>query len=227
MDASAPAHGSKMDILILLGAPGSGKGTLAARLVEKVEGFSTVSTGDLLRSAVKEGTPAGLKAKPVMEQGGLVPDELIAEMIGDYLAQAPKSGVLALDGFPRTVRQADMLETILKENGARLLKAVQLDVPEPVIMERLGGRRVCPACKAGYHVTGLPPKTPGICDRCGATLVIRKDDNPETIANRLRVYAEQTAPLVDYYAQRGLLVTVPAAGPVDQTAETICRDILA
>lgn len=216
-----------MDILILLGAPGSGKGTLAARLVEKVANFSTVSTGELLRVAVKEGTPAGLKAKPIMEQGGLVSDELIAEMIGDYLAQAPKTGVLALDGFPRTVRQADMLEEILKANDAKLLKAVQLDVPEAVIMERLGGRRVCPKCNAGYHVTGLPPKQEGICDQCGTELTIRKDDNPETIAKRLSVYAEQTAPLIDYYQSRNALVCVPAGGQVDQTVAFICQNVLA
>lgn len=200
-----------MNVVILLGAPGSGKGTLAAELA-KVPGIAHLSTGDLLRGAVKAGTPAGIEAKGYMESGNLVPDALIARMVGDYLAENAALSTVLLDGFPRNVAQAEILSDLLKDNGVTLRCALLLDVPDEVVVRRISGRRVCPKCGAGFNVDTLPPKVEGVCDACGAALVIRKDDAPETVRHRLEVYAEQTFPLIAYYKEKGLLRTVDGAG---------------
>jgi len=190
-----------MDIVILLGAPGSGKGTIAARLASEDSRLRHVSSGDLLRGAVAKGTPAGVEAKGYMEKGALVPDALVAQMIKDVLAETEGDVTMLLDGFPRNVAQAEILE----RTGAPVRSVVLVDVPDEVIAERIAGRRTCPQCKAGYHVKALPPKVEGVCDKCGAALVVRKDDNPETVKDRLVVYHRETEPLVAFYEAKGLL----------------------
>jgi adenylate kinase len=190
-----------MNIVILLGAPGSGKGTVAAALAQDDATLRHVSSGDLLRGAVAKGTPAGLEAKSYMEKGLLVPDALIAQMIKDVLAETQGDVTMLLDGFPRNVTQAKILE----ETGAPVRSAVLVDVPDEIIAGRIAGRRACPSCKAGYHITALPPKVEGICDNCGTALVTRKDDNPETVKDRLVVYHRETEPLIAFYEAKGLL----------------------
>jgi adenylate kinase len=200
-----------MEIVIMLGAPGSGKGTLAVELAKETA-IRHLSSGDLLRAAVKEGTPAGVKAKAYMESGNLVPDELIAEMIEDVVRADANTQTLLLDGFPRNVPQAEILAGMMARAGVTLRCALLLDVPDEVVVRRISGRRVCPTCGAGFNVDLLPPKQEGICDACGAELIIRKDDKPETVRHRLEVYAEQTFPLIEYYRGTDKLVTVDGSG---------------
>ncbi len=190
-----------MNIVILLGAPGSGKGTIAGRLASENGNLKHVSSGDLLRGAVAKGTPAGLEAKGYMEKGALVPDALIAQMIKDVIAETSGEVTMLLDGFPRNVAQAEILE----QTGAPVRSVVLVDVPDEIIADRIAGRRTCPKCKAGYHVKALPPKVEGVCDKCGAELVIRKDDNPDTVKDRLIVYHRETEPLILFYERKGLL----------------------
>ena len=190
-----------MNIVILLGAPGSGKGTIAGRLAGENANLKHVSSGDLLRGAVAKGTPAGIEAKGYMEKGDLVPDSLIAQMIKDVIAETTGDVTMLLDGFPRNVAQAEILE----KTGAPIRSAVLVDVPDEIIADRIAGRRTCPKCKAGYHVKNLPPKVEGVCDKCGAALVIRKDDNPDTVKDRLTVYHRETEPLIAFYEKKGLL----------------------
>lgn len=190
-----------MNIVILLGAPGSGKGTIASRLVGENGNLRHVSSGDLLRGAVAKGTSAGVEARGYMEKGALVPDALIAQMIKDVIAETTGDVTMLLDGFPRNVAQAEILE----ETGAPVRSAVLVDVPDEIIADRIAGRRTCPKCKAGYHVKALPPKVEGVCDRCGTALVIRKDDNPDTVKDRLVVYHRETEPLIAFYERKGLL----------------------
>lgn len=190
-----------MNIVILLGAPGSGKGTIAGRLAGENANLKHVSSGDLLRGAVAKGTPAGIEAKGYMEKGNLVPDSLIAQMIKDVIAETTGDVTMLLDGFPRNVAQAEILE----KTGAPIRSAVLVDVPDEIIADRIAGRRTCPKCKAGYHVKNLPPKVEGVCDKCGAELVIRKDDNPDTVKDRLAVYHRETEPLIAFYEKKGLL----------------------
>lgn len=208
-----------MDIVVLLGAPGSGKGTVAAKLAAEQEGLKHVSSGDLLRAAVAKGTEAGKAAKDCMEAGKLVPDELIARMIGDAVAENTAARTMLLDGFPRNLEQAEMLEKM----GSSVRRAVLIDVPDSIIQDRIAGRRTCPQCKAGYHVTNLPPKVPGKCDKCGCELVVRKDDNPDTVRDRLEVYHRQTEPLVRYYRDKGLLATVDGTVGVDGVAAAFLK----
>ena len=210
-----------MEIIILLGAPGAGKGTAAARLVERLAARH-VSSGDLLRDAVKRGTPAGREADGYMRRGELVPDALIGRIISDLLAAGGTDARYLLDGFPRTAAQADMLDAVVAAQGGRIRAAVLLEVPEDVLVERLAGRRVCPQCAAGYHVRTLPPRTAGVCDACRAALVQRPDDAPETVRNRLAVYQRQTAPLVAWYESRGALVRVDGVG----SADAVCARIV-
>lgn len=200
-----------MEIVIMLGAPGSGKGTLAVELA-KVPGIRHLSSGDLLRAAVKEGTPAGVKAKAYMESGNLVPDELIAEMIEDVVRADSETQTLLLDGFPRNVPQAEILAGMMARAGVTLRCALLLEVDDEIVIRRISGRRVCPTCGAGFNVDCLPPKQDGICDACGAELIIRKDDKPETVRHRLEVYAEQTFPLIEYYRAADKLITVNGSG---------------
>ena len=190
-----------MNIVILLGAPGSGKGTIAGRLAAEDASLKHVSSGDLLRGAVAKGTAAGVEAKGFMDRGELVPDALIARMIKDVIAETQGDVTMLLDGFPRNVAQAE----ILAATGAPIRSVVLVDVPDAVIADRIAGRRTCPNCKAGYHVKALPPKVEGVCDKCGAALVVRKDDNPETVKDRLVVYHRETEPLIAYYEGKGML----------------------
>jgi len=213
-----------MNIVILLGAPGSGKGTVATRLAERDSAFMHVSSGDLLRDAVKDKTSAGLEAEGFMKRGELVPDALIGDMIRDYIKGVECDCTLLLDGFPRTLAQADILEQVIAESGdVRLSPAVLLEVDDEILFERIAGRRTCPACGAGYHVKTIPPLKEGICDVCGAELVIRKDDNPETVRNRLAVYREQTVPLVDFYEARCLLKKVAGVGSINDIVERVSQ----
>ena len=190
-----------MNIVILLGAPGSGKGTIAGKLAGENANLKHVSSGDLLRGAVAKGTPAGVEAKGYMEKGSLVPDALIAQMIKDVIAETTGDVTMLLDGFPRNVAQAEILE----KTGAPIRSAVLVDVPDEIIADRIAGHRTCPKCKAGYHVRNLPPKVEGVCDKCGEKLVIRKDDNPDTVKDRLVVYHRETEPLIAFYEKKGLL----------------------
>lgn len=197
-----------MDIVILLGAPGSGKGTLAGVMAAADPTVAHLSTGDLLRGAVKAGTPAGLEAKGYMEAGELVPDALIARLVGDYIEANGGLKTVLLDGFPRNVAQADILADLLARTGHTLRCALLIEVSDATVISRISGRRVCPACGAGFNVNTLPPRREGICDGCGGPLVTRADDLPETVAHRLEVYRAQTFPLIDYYRGRNLLRTV-------------------
>ena len=190
-----------MNITILLGAPGSGKGTIAGNLAAANSNLKHVSSGDLLRGAVAKGTAAGVEAKAYMDRGALVPDELIARMIKDVIAETEGDVTMLLDGFPRNLAQAKILE----ETGAPVRSVVLVDVPDSIIQDRIAGRRTCPKCKAGYHVKALPPKVEGVCDKCGEKLVVRKDDNPETVKDRLVVYHRDTEPLIAFYEEKGLL----------------------
>ena len=204
-----------MEIVILLGAPGSGKGTIASRLAGEDPSVRHVSSGDLLRGAIAAGTPAGTEAKAYMDKGQLVPDALVVAMIGDVIAAEKTAETMLLDGFPRNVAQAEALE----RSGAKVRSAVLVDVPAELIADRIAGRRTCPKCKAGYHVKALPPKVEGICDKCGAALTVRKDDNPETVKDRLVVYHRETEPLVAYYEAKGLLRRIDGdQGPVRNAA---------
>ena len=203
-----------MDIVILLGAPGSGKGTIAGRLAAENDNLKHISSGDLLRGAVAKGTPAGVQAKDFMEKGQLVPDALIAQMIKDVIAETKGEVTMLLDGFPRNVAQAEILE----QTGAKIRSAVLVDVPDEIIADRIAGRRTCPKCKAGYHVKALPPKVEGICDKCGEKLVIRKDDNPDTVKDRLVVYHRETEPLIKFYEAKGLLKKIDGDQGPDRNA---------
>jgi adenylate kinase len=204
-----------MNIVILLGAPGSGKGTIASRLAAENDNLKHVSSGDLLRGAVAKGTPAGVEAKGYMEKGALVPDALIAQMIKDVIAETEGDVTMLLDGFPRNVAQAEILE----KTGAPVKSVVLVDVPDEIIADRIAGRRTCPKCKAGYHVKALPPKVEGVCDACGAELVIRKDDNPDTVKDRLVVYHRETEPLIAFYESKGLLRKIDGDQGPDKNAE--------
>lgn len=210
-----------MKIVILLGAPGCGKGTMAARLSAQDPVFRHLSSGDMLREAVSKETRAGQLAKGAMKRGELVSDELIAEMIKDTIMGIEGECTLLLDGFPRTIEQSVILDQMIESCGAELQAVVWLDVVEEDLIDRIVGRRSCPDCGAGYHVKTIRPKTDGICDVCGGVLVARKDDNVETIRHRLSVYKESTMPLIDLYRERGLLRRVMSAGAISETVELV------
>ena len=214
-----------MKVFILLGAPGSGKGTVAGRLAAADPALRHVSSGDLLRDAVRRQTAAGVEADGYMKRGELVPDALIARMIADLMTGASGPRALLLDGFPRTLVQAKLLDETVAACGAVLQGAVLLNVPDEVLIDRIAGRRYCPSCGMSYHVRNIPPKKrAGFCDGCGTELAIRKDDNPETVANRLAVYRAQTMPLVDFYRARGQLSEVDGcAGSIEDIAERVRR----
>ena len=193
--------------LILLGAPGAGKGTQAEILCEKL-GIPSISTGNILRAAIRDGTATGLKAKSYMDQGQLVPDDVTIGMLLDRISQEDCKGGYVLDGFPRTIPQAEVLDEALGKLGEEIDYAVDVDVPDENIVKRMSGRRACLKCGATYHVEHIPPKEEGICDSCGSELVLRDDDRPETVQNRLKVYHDQTQPLIEYYTGKGVLRTV-------------------
>ena len=197
--------------LILMGAPGAGKGTQSEKISEKW-GIPAISTGDILRAAIKEGTELGKTAKSYIDEGKLVPDEIVIGIIKDYLtSDACKNGFI-LDGFPRSIPQAEALDQM----GVRIDAVLSIEVPDEKIVKRMSGRRVC-ACGASYHTEYKPSKTEGICDKCGAQTYIRKDDAPETVQNRLATYHTQTEPLKEYYAKKGLLITVEGQEEVADT----------
>jgi adenylate kinase len=196
-----------------LGPPGAGKGTQARDLAQEW-GALHLATGDMLREAVAAGSPLGREAKGYMDQGALVPDDVIIRMMAERLGAADAGRGFILDGFPRTIAQAEALARLLKDLGQTLDTVVYFDVSEPELLRRLTGRRVCRACGHSYHVTSNPPKRAGVCDACGGELYQRDDDGEATVRNRLEVYRRQTAPLLDYYRQRNLLVTVSGEGPV-------------
>ena len=202
--------------LILLGAPGAGKGTQAEILKKKLE-IPTISTGNILRAAVKNGTPTGLKAKEYMDAGKLVPDEVIIGVISERLAEADCQNGFILDGVPRTIPQAEALE----KAGISFDAVVSIEISDEEIVERMAGRRVCTACGAPYHVKNMPPKVEGVCDACGGKLEARADDKPEVVRDRLQVYHKETAPLKDFYAARNLLKTVDNQPTVAETTTAI------
>ena len=193
--------------IVMLGAPGAGKGTQAKMIAEKY-GIPRVSTGDIFRANIKNGTELGKEAKQYMDQGKLVPDELTVKILLDRVAQDDCKNGYVLDGFPRTIPQANVLDEALTKLGDRIDYAVNVDVPDDNIINRMGGRRACVACGATYHIVYNAPKTEGICDNCGKELIIRDDDQPETVKNRLKVYHEQTQPLIDFYEGKGVLKSV-------------------
>ena len=204
--------------LILLGAPGAGKGTQAAILAAEL-GIPTISTGNILRAAIKNGTPTGIKAKTYMDEGHLVPDEVIIGIINERLQEPDCAGGYILDGVPRTIAQAEALE----QAGIRFDAVVALEVPDEKIVDRMGGRRVCESCGASYHVVNIPPKKEGVCDVCGGALKQRKDDDPETVRDRLAVYHKETEPLKGFYEARGILKTVDDYPTVEETTQAILK----
>ena len=204
--------------LILLGAPGAGKGTQAEILCDKL-GIPTISTGNILRAAVKEGTPMGKKAKSFMDAGALVPDDVIVGIVKERLAEPDCAKGFILDGMPRTIAQAEALE----QAGIRFDAVVALEVPDEKIVDRMGGRRVCESCGASYHVVNIPPKKEGVCDVCGGALKQRKDDDPETVRDRLAVYHKETEPLKGFYEARGILKTVDDYPTVEETTQAILK----
>ena len=212
-----------MKAIILLGAPGAGKGTLAEG-VKNATAFIHVSTGDMLRAAIKAGSPTGLEAKAFMEKGELVPDDVILRIVGERLAQGRPDDQYMFDGFPRTLEQARRLDDVLAGIGGAVNQVFLLEVPTPVIVSRLSGRRICKGCGAVYHVTNIPSKVAGICDQCGGALYQRPDDSEATVLNRLEVYQRQTASLIDFYEQKGVLVRVDAGtNPQAATAELLSK----
>ena len=202
--------------LILLGAPGAGKGTQAAILCKELN-IPTISTGNILRAAIKNGTPTGMKAKSFMDAGKLVPDEVIIGIITERVAEEDCKNGYILDGVPRTIAQAEAME----KAGIVFDAVVSIEISDETIMERMSGRRVCESCGASYHLVAVPPKQEGICDKCGGKLVQRKDDAPETVKARLEVYHKETEPLKDFYAQRGLLKSVENQPTVEATSKAI------
>ncbi len=198
--------------LILLGAPGAGKGTQAEIICEKL-GIPAISTGNIIREALKNGTEMGKKAKAYMDEGKLVPDDVVIGIIQERLAQDDCKAGFILDGFPRTIAQAEALDAM----GVAIDRVIDIDVADNRIMQRLSGRRVCGACGASYHIDHKPPKAEGVCDKCGAELIQRRDDHPDTIAERLKVYHEQTEPLKGYYAKTGKLRTVEGQEKLEET----------
>lgn len=198
--------------IIMLGAPGAGKGTQAKMIAEKY-GIPHISTGDIFRANIKNGTELGKEAKQYMDQGLLVPDELTVKILLDRVAQPDCANGYVLDGFPRTIPQAEVLDKALDELGDKIDFAINVEVPDENIIRRMGGRRACLSCGATYHIEHIPPKQEGVCDTCGKELVLRDDDKPETVQNRLEVYHNQTQPLIEFYNAKGVLRNVD--GTVD------------
>ena len=198
--------------IIMLGAPGAGKGTQAKMIADKYV-VPHISTGDIFRANIKNNTPLGMEAKQYMDQGLLVPDTLTVKILLDRVAMEDCKSGYVLDGFPRTIPQAEVLNDALTALNDKIDYAIDVDVPDENIINRMSGRRACVACGATYHIAHIPPKTEGICDRCGKEVILRDDDKPETVKNRLTVYHDQTQPLIEYYTKKGILKTVD--GTVD------------
>lgn len=207
--------------IVMLGAPGAGKGTQAKRIAEEY-GVPHISTGDIFRANIKNNTPLGQQAKIYMDKGELVPDELVVSLIMDRFDEPDCEKGYILDGYPRTIPQAEALDKALKENGEKLDFAIDVDVPDEVIINRMSGRRACLNCGATYHVVNNPPKAEDVCDSCGNVLVQREDDKEETVRNRLDVYHDQTEPLKQYYAGSGVLYTVDGTKDMEEVFKSIC-----
>lgn len=208
--------------IIMLGAPGAGKGTQAKMIADKYS-IPHVSTGDIFRANIKNGTELGMEAKKYMDQGQLVPDELTVKILLDRVAQDDCKNGYVLDGFPRTIPQAEVLDKALTELGDSIDYAINVDVPDENIIRRMSGRRACVACGATYHIVHIPTKVEGICDRCGAELILRDDDKPETVKKRLDVYHTQTQPLIDYYTAKGVLKEVDGTRDMKDVFEDIVK----
>ena len=209
---------------VLLGPPGAGKGTQAVRLVEKYE-IPHISTGDIFRKNIKEGTELGKKAQEYMNAGALVPDELVVDLVKDRLQQDDCKNGFLLDGFTRTIFQAEKLDEFLSESNLKMDIVINLKVEKEALIKRLTGRRVCKDCGASYHIVNIPPKKEGVCDICGGELIQRKDDNIETVENRINVYEEQTAPLIGYYKEAGSLVDFDGEASLDEVFDAIVQAI--
>lgn len=210
--------------MILLGPPGAGKGTQAETLVQKLS-IPHISTGDMFRKAIKEGTALGTKAKEYMDQGKLVPDEVTIGIVKERIAQDDCNKGFLLDGFPRTVFQAEALDSILKDMKIALDAVINIEVPKGKLIDRLTGRRVCKACGATFHLIFNPSAEEGKCDKCGEVLFQRADDSEETVLNRLNVYEKQTAPLIEYYGNKGILKTINGDQPIDRVMVEIGQSL--
>ena len=210
--------------IIMLGAPGAGKGTQAKQIAAKYS-IPHISTGDIFRANIKNGTELGKKAKSYMDAGELVPDELGCDLVADRIAQPDCGEGFILDGFPRTIPQAEALDEAVRKAGTPIDFAVDIEVPDEHIISRMGGRRACVSCGATYHVVYNPPKKEDVCDRCGGKLVLRDDDRPETVKNRLDVYHAQTQPLIDYYKDKKVLVTVDGTQSMDDVFSAILEKL--
>ena len=206
--------------IIMLGAPGAGKGTQAKKIAAKY-GIPHISTGDIFRANIKNGTELGKKAKTYMDQGLLVPDELVVDLVVDRVNQDDCTNGYVLDGFPRTIPQAEALTEALEKMGQKVDFAIDVNVPDENIVKRMGGRRACVTCGATYHMVYAPTKKEGICDTCGGELILRDDDKPETVQKRLNVYHDQTQPLIDYYTSQGILRTVDGTVDIDDVFRAI------
>ena len=206
--------------IIMLGAPGAGKGTQAIQLADKYQ-IPHISTGDIFRANIKQGTELGKKAKTYMDQGLLVPDELVCELVVDRLQKDDCAKGFILDGFPRTIPQAEALTEALDKVGSKIEYAINVDVPDEKIVARMSGRRACVSCGATYHVVNAPTKVDGVCDKCGEAVTLRDDDKPETVQKRLEVYHEQTQPLIDFYDAKGVVKTIDGTQPMDQVFNAI------
>ena len=206
--------------IIMLGAPGAGKGTQAKKIAQKY-GIPHISTGDIFRANIKNGTELGKKAKTYMDQGLLVPDELTVDLVIDRVNQEDCKDGYILDGFPRTIPQAESLDAALAKMGQKVDYAINVEVPDENIINRMSGRRACVGCGATYHIKYNPPKTEGICDACGEKLILRDDDKPETVQKRLGVYHDQTQPLIDYYGKAGVLKEVEGTVHMEEVFQDI------
>ena len=208
--------------IVMLGAPGAGKGTQAKKIAGKY-GIPHVSTGDIFRANIKNGTKLGMQAKAYMDAGNLVPDEITIGMLLDRIHEEDSEKGYVLDGFPRTIPQAESLTAALKERGESIDYAIDVDVPDENIIRRMSGRRACLSCGATYHIVYNAPKKEGVCDQCGEPLVLRDDDKPETVQNRLNVYHRQTQPLIDYYKKEGVLAQVDGTQDMEQVFQDIVK----
>ena len=206
--------------IIMLGAPGAGKGTQAKKIADKYQ-IPHISTGDIFRANIKNGTELGKKAKTYMDQGLLVPDELVVDLVVDRLAQDDCKNGCVLDGFPRTIPQAESLDAALAAKGEAIDYAIDVDVPDENIISRMSGRRACVGCGSTYHIVYAPTKAEGICDRCGEKLILRDDDQPETVKKRLTVYHAQTQPLIDYYTKKNVLKSVDGTKDMEEVFRAI------
>ena len=210
--------------IIMLGAPGAGKGSQASRIAKEYQ-LPHISTGDIFRANLKEETELGKRAKSFMDKGELVPDDITIAMLLDRIHKEDCKNGYILDGFPRTIPQAEALKEALAKKNEKIDLALDVEATDELIIKRMAGRRTCPACGAIYHIVTLPPKTEGICDRCGADLIQRKDDNEETVKNRLKIYHEVTEPLISYYKKEGILEEIDGAEELDKVFEKVKRII--